>query len=114
MSGQALAFDKHTLEETRLFHTPMKDGWGLTVADDGYLIGTDSSTTLYTMELDKDSGDLVTKRTAEIHDGKRAVKWLNEVEWIEGEVWGNIWQTECIARVSPADGALALPPPLQA
>ena len=32
------------------------------------------------------------------------VKWLNELEWIEGEVWGNIWQTECIARVSPVDG----------
>ena len=32
------------------------------------------------------------------------MKWLNELEWIEGEVWGNIWQTECIARVSPVDG----------
>jgi glutamine cyclotransferase len=89
----------------------MKDGWGLTVADDGYLIGTDSSTMLYTMELDQESGDFVTKRTAEIHDGNRPVKWLNEVEWIEGEVWGNIWQTECIARVSPADGAARPPAP---
>ena len=58
------------------------------------------------MSLDADSKDLVEKRTATIHDGERPVKWLNEIEWIEGEVWGNIWQTECIARVLPADGSV--------
>ena len=58
------------------------------------------------MTLDADSKDLVKKRTATIHDGEHPVKWLNEIEWIEGEVWGNIWQTECIARVLPADGTV--------
>ena len=59
----------------------MKDGWGLTVADDGYLIGSDSSTTLYTLEMDKKSGDLVTKRTVEIHDGIKPVRIALEIEF---------------------------------
>ena len=76
------------------------------MADDGTIIGTDSSTKLFSMAVDPESKDLVEKRTATIRDGKREVKWLNEIEWIEGEVWGNIWQTECIARVLPADGTV--------
>jgi glutamine cyclotransferase len=34
-SNEGLAFDKETLEQSRSFRTPMADGWGLTVADDG-------------------------------------------------------------------------------
>nr|GEV87973.1 glutaminyl-peptide cyclotransferase [Tanacetum cinerariifolium] len=29
---------------------------------------------------------------------------LNELEYINNEVWANIWQSDCIARISPADG----------
>ena len=29
---------------------------------------------------------------------------MNELEWVDGEVWANIWQTECIARIDPATG----------
>ena len=39
-----------------------------------------------------------------ITDGSKSLRWLNEIEYINGEVWGMVWQTECIARVSPVDG----------
>lgn len=29
---------------------------------------------------------------------------LNELEWIEGEIWANVWQTDRIARISPNTG----------
>jgi glutamine cyclotransferase len=29
---------------------------------------------------------------------------LNELEWIEGEIWANVWQTDRIARISPTTG----------
>ena len=29
---------------------------------------------------------------------------LNELEWIRGEIWANVWQTDRIVRISPADG----------
>ena len=41
-----------------------------------------------------------------ITDGSKGVRWLNEIEYINGEVWGMIWQTECIARVDPKDGSV--------
>ena len=28
------------------------------------------------------------------------------MEWVDGEIWGNVWQTECIARIDPATGAV--------
>lgn len=34
-------------------------------------------------------------------DGGQPVKWLNELEWVEGLIWGNVWQTDCIAQVRP-------------
>ncbi len=29
---------------------------------------------------------------------------LNELEWVRGEIWANVWQTDRIARISPIDG----------
>jgi glutamine cyclotransferase len=29
---------------------------------------------------------------------------LNELEWVRGEIWANVWMTDRIARISPADG----------
>ena len=29
-----------------------------------------------------------------------------QLEWVEGELWGNVWQSECIARIDPATGAV--------
>jgi len=32
------------------------------------------------------------------------VKQLNELEWIDGEIWANIWQSNLVARIDPATG----------
>jgi glutamine cyclotransferase len=29
---------------------------------------------------------------------------LNELEWVNGEVWANVWQTDRIVRINPANG----------
>jgi glutaminyl-peptide cyclotransferase len=39
-----------------------------------------------------------------VHDGSRAVDSLNELEYVKGEIYANIWQTDKIARIAPADG----------
>lgn len=39
-------------------------------------------------------------------DDGRPVRFLNELEWIKGEVWANVWQTECIARINLKTGAV--------
>ena len=52
----------------------------------------------------------------QVTDGGQAVNALNELEWVEGEVWANIWLTDCIARIDPASGIVkcaSLPLPCQ-
>ena len=37
-------------------------------------------------------------------DGDKVVKNLNELEFIEGEIWANVWKTDRIARINPVTG----------
>ena len=37
-------------------------------------------------------------------DGGKPVNALNELEFVRGEIWANVWQTDRIARISPVDG----------
>ena len=39
-----------------------------------------------------------------VHDGPTIIKNVNELEWVEGEIYANIWTTDRIARISPKDG----------
>ena len=42
--------------------------------------------------------------TIEVYDNKVKVNQLNELEYINGEIWANIWQTDLIARIDPSSG----------
>ena len=41
-----------------------------------------------------------------MHDGDRPVALINELECVRGEIYANVWQTDLIARISPADGKI--------
>jgi len=45
-------------------------------------------------------------RTIAVHDGDMPVDKLNELEFINGEIWSNVWYDDRIARISPADGTI--------
>src|SRR5699024_4061423 len=42
--------------------------------------------------------------SVEVRDGTRPVPQLNELEYIDDEVWANIYTTDWIARIDPASG----------
>ena len=44
------------------------------------------------------------ERTITVHDGPMLVDQLNELEFIKGEIYANVWHSDRIARISPADG----------
>lgn len=75
------------------------DGWGLT-HDDEYLIMSDGSDSLFF--LDPVTFEEV-KRIA-VRDRDQPVKKLNELEYINGEIYANIWMSDRIARISPTSG----------
>jgi glutamine cyclotransferase len=51
-----------------------------------------------------DGATLREKRRLRVHDGNTPVTQLNELEFVEGEILANVWQTDRIARISPQTG----------
>jgi glutamine cyclotransferase len=79
----------------------MREGWGLTY-DGTHLLMTDGTATLYF--LDKDY--LTEVRRLEVCDNKGKVDQLNELEYINDELWANVYQTDDILRIDPKTGVV--------
>jgi glutamine cyclotransferase len=77
------------------------EGWGMT-QDGRNLIMSDGTAQL--RFLDPDS--LAEQRRISVTWNGRAVDRLNELEYVKGEVWANIWYDTKIARIDPATGAV--------
>lgn len=95
---KAFVYDKDSFELLQEFSYPM-EGWGLAY-DGKHLILSDGSNSL-TM-LDPQSFKTV-RRLPVTMDGK-PVQSLNELEFIEGEIWANIWHQDLIVRIEPENG----------
>ena len=74
-------------------------GWGITT-DGTRLIMSDGSANLYFLnpETFEKTGQV------EVHDGNTSVTKLNELEYINGEVYANVWLTDKIAIINPNTG----------
>ncbi|XP_011628984.1 glutaminyl-peptide cyclotransferase [Amborella trichopoda] len=92
-------YDQHNLSKFEKFTHEMKDGWGL--ATDGKTIfGSDGSSTLYQL----DPKTLKVQEKVNVKYNGYEVHNINELEFVNGEVWANVWQSDCIARISHKDG----------
>lgn len=91
-------YDKDSFSLIQTFNYPT-EGWGIT-HDGTHLIMSDGSSRLHF--LDPDSLEEIGQ--VEVYDDNGPVTWLNELEYIEGEVYANVWQTERIARIDPKTG----------
>jgi len=91
-------YDLKTFERKKTFDYK-GEGWGLT-HDDKRIIMSDGSPELRFLDPDtlKETGRIT------VRDASGPVKNLNELEYIKGEIYANVWQTQRIARISPADG----------
>lgn len=84
-----------TLEKTLVYHT---QGWGLT-HQDSTLILSDGSNKLYFY-----TPELVKLKELSVYDDKGPVVNLNELEYVNGCVFSNIWQTNRIVQIDAASG----------
>ena len=75
------------------------EGWGLT-NDDTRLIMSDGSATLRVL----DPTTFQERGQISVRDGNAAIRDLNELEYVRGEIYANVWHTDRIARISPASG----------
>ncbi|WP_305041967.1 glutaminyl-peptide cyclotransferase [Geoalkalibacter sp.] len=94
--GLVYSLDDFSLVETFAL---AGEGWGLT-HDGTSLILSDGSAEL--SFLDPRSYQVL--RRLAVHDAGRPVRRLNELEYIRGEIWANVWLTDRIAIISPEDG----------
>jgi glutamine cyclotransferase len=91
-------YDQGSFQMIRNFKYP-GEGWGL--ANDGSQIFMSDGTPIIRV---LDPITLQEKRRITVRDGSSPVKMLNELEVVRGELYANVWQTDRIARISPADG----------
>jgi len=75
------------------------EGWGLT--NDGKQIYMSDGTAQIRVW---DPATLKEIRRITVQDGGRQIAALNELEWVKGEIWANVWMTDQIVRISPSTG----------
>lgn len=94
----ALVYDRATFKFLRSFHYDC-EGWGLT-QDGKSLILSDGSSTLRFF----DPATFREVRHIVVKDHGKPIDQLNELEYIHGEIYSNVWHSDRIARISPATG----------
>jgi glutamine cyclotransferase len=97
-SEVGFVYDKATFERTSTFNYS-GEGWGLT-QNGTHLVMSDGSAQLRFL----DPKTFREVRRITVRDGGQPVMQLNELEYIRGDIFANVWQTERIARISPASG----------
>jgi glutamine cyclotransferase len=99
-TGVGFLYDRSSFQQTRTF-AYSGQGWGLTF-DGTRLIMSDGSSNLRFLDPAtlKESGRIV------VRDGTREIDQLNELEFIKGEIFANVWRTDRLARISPKTGAI--------
>lgn len=93
----AFVYDAKTLKYKKSYSYP-REGWGLTT-DGKSLIASDGSANLYFLD-----DDFRTARKMTVRLNGRPVNDLNELEYIDGKIWANVYLTDLIVIVNPADG----------
>jgi glutamine cyclotransferase len=91
-------YDMQTFQLLDTFNYPT-EGWGIT-HDGRSLIMSDGTSTLYFLDPQtfREVGRL------EVHTRDGPVSRLNELEYVQGEIYANVWKTDRIARISPQTG----------
>jgi glutamine cyclotransferase len=102
--GLALVRDPDTLKlrETLPLPPGIAEGWGITGDGRGSLFISDGTSTLH--ELDEHTFEV--KRRLGVKANGRELPALNDLQWVHGEIWANLWHEEKLAVIQPSDGSV--------
>lgn len=99
-SNTAHVWDAATGRKIRDHRYP-GEGWGLTT-DGEKLYMSDGSANIYTL----DPGTFRREKRITVTFEGRPLDWINELEWIEGKIWANVYTTDRIVIFDPATGVV--------
>ncbi len=96
--GKLLILDKNTLKllATKRYNG---EGWGLTHTGDKFVMSDGSAKLTF-----RNSSNFSISRTLSVTNNNTAVHKLNELEFAEGVIWANVWQSPYIYKISPISG----------
>ena len=95
-------YDLHSFDKTGSFvYGSSEEGWGL--CNDGTSIfKSDGTEKIWTL----DPSTLAEKGHIELYTNTSKIPKVNELEWVDGKIYANIWQKSAIAIVNPTNGAV--------
>jgi glutamine cyclotransferase len=97
-SGIGFIYDKTSFDSLAAFHYPT-EGWGITY-DGAHFIMSDGTSMLRFW----DPVTLAQVDSVRVFDDTLAVTQLNELEYIKGKIYANVWKSERVAIISPQTG----------
>ena len=101
-SNVGFIYDANTLKKLKTFPYDKKiEGWGMT-HDDKHIYQSDGTEKIWKMDPE-------TQKMADyinVYTNSNKIKSINELEWIDGKIYGNIWQKDAIAVINPTTGAV--------
>src|SRR6185436_1570173 len=95
-------YDAATFKKTGEFILPVEEGWGLTT-DGTNLVMSDGTNNLTFLE----PGQLQPVKTISVSENGYATDYLNELEYVNGFIYANVWTTNKIVKINPQDGKVA-------
>ena len=96
--GKGFVYDLAGFQTLRTFNYS-GEGWALTHTGDRIYM-SDGTPEIRVW----DGTTLAEKSRFTVMEGDRPLSQINELEWIKGEIWANVWQSDRIVRINPADG----------
>ncbi|MBY0490166.1 MAG: glutaminyl-peptide cyclotransferase [Gemmatimonadaceae bacterium] len=97
-SGKAFTYDWKTFTRQATFGYD-GEGWALTTDGKELIMSNGTPSVVF-----RDPRTFVVTKTITVSDHGTPVTQVNELEWVKGELWANIWQSDQIARIDPATG----------
>ncbi len=97
-SGQAFVYDAETFRTTAIFRY-QGEGWGLTT-DGKSLYMSDGTDKIFVRNPD----NFRVERTINVATNRGPVQHVNEMEWIDGKIWANVYLTDSILIINPENG----------
>ena len=91
-------YDRETFKEIGTFNYPIK-GWGIT-QNEQFFILSDGTANIYFLNMDT----FEEVRRMRVQSNNQDVRGLNELEYINGRIYANVWKTEKIAIIDPETG----------
>jgi glutamine cyclotransferase len=75
------------------------EGWGLTSNGESLIMSDGTSVLRF-----REPGTFRVVRSLAVTDGGTPLERLNELEWVRGEIFANVWEADVVARIDPASG----------